>query len=293
MDRALFEDINGYKAPSNTPERWEELKEYPVRPDDVFIVSFPKSGTTWMQQIVKLLRSDGQPDDVTVDRAIPWLEVIDSDFGKLNKYTPDMATSSDVLSPRAFKSHLPYEWVPGGVPHTTPAKYIYVMRNPKDTCVSGWYHLNNMSQHSKSKVPWDKHVARLLEPPYAGWYNHVLGWWKHRDSPNILCIKYEDMKRDPLTAICTVANFIGIENVTDRLLQDVVTHSSFSSMKKSSASNYDWMVGHQKAFAQGNLFIRKGEIGGWKDHFSEEQSKCFDEIYKKQMSGTDLDFQFE
>ena len=60
-------------------------------------------------------------------RSIPWLEVLDSDFGKMHGYTPDVATSSDAISPRAFKSHLPYEH---GLPHTTAAKYIYVMRNP-------------------------------------------------------------------------------------------------------------------------------------------------------------------
>ena len=136
----LFEIKDGFKVPRNTSERWEELNSYPLRPDDVFIATFFRSGTTWMQQIVKLLRSGGQPDGVKLDRSIPWLEILDSNLGKLLGYTPDMATSSDALSPRAFKSHLPYELVPGGLPHTTPAKYIYVMRNPKDVCVSTWYH---------------------------------------------------------------------------------------------------------------------------------------------------------
>ena len=85
----LFEIKSGVKVPRNTPERWEELKKFPMRPDDVFIVSFPKSGTTWMQQIVKLLRNGGQPDNIKLDRSIPWLEILDSDFGKFLGYTPD------------------------------------------------------------------------------------------------------------------------------------------------------------------------------------------------------------
>ena len=289
----LFEDIDGYRAPRLAPERWEELKQFPVRQDDIFIVTFPKSGTTWMQQIVKLLRNDGKQDDVKLDRAIPWLETLDSELGKIIGYTADMATSSDVLSPRAFKSHLPYELVPGGIPHTTCAKYICVMRNPKDICVSAWHHLNNMMQQFDVTIPWEEHVGQFLKAPYAGWFDHVLGWWKHRDSQNILYVKYEDMKRDPLTTIRTVAKFIGIENPTDKLFQDVMEHSSLTSMKKDPFSNMDWHVGHKKMLAQKGLFIRKGEIGGWREQFSEEQSKRYDEIFKEKMSGTDLDFQFE
>ena len=288
--RKLFEIKNGVKVPRNTPEGWEELKKFPVRPDDVFIVTFPKSGTTWMQQIVKLLRNGGQPDNMKLDRSIPWLEILDCDFGKYLGYTPDMATSNDVLSPRAFKSHLPYELVPGGLPHTTTAKYIYVMRNPKDVSVSVWHHMNNMLPLS-----WEDHMAAVLSPENQwDWFTHVLGWWKRKASPNILYVKYEDMKTDPLTAIRTVANFIGIENLTDELLQKVLQQSSFNSMKKDSSSNYTWIFGPDKLHSQRSTpFIRKGEIGGWKEHFSGEQSQRFDEIYEKQMSGIDLFFKFE
>ena len=290
----LFEEKNGCKVPRNTPERWEELKQFPLRPDDIFIVTYPKSGTTWMQQIVKLLRNGGQRNDVKLDSAIPWLEVLDSEFGKMLGYTPDMLTSSDVLSPRAFKSHLPYEMVPGGLPHASPAKYIYVMRNPKDACVSMWYHLNNVMQQFDKSISWEDHVGEFFskETQFGGWFYHVLGWWKHNDAPNILFIKYEDMKTDPLTAIRSVAQFIGIENMTDELLQNVVKYSSFTSMKQDSSANHNWQVGPGKVFSQAT-FIRKGEIGGWREQFSEEQNKLWDEIYKENMSGIDLEFQFE
>ena len=180
MDLAELSEVrNGYRVARNTPETWEELKQFQLRPDDIFIVTYPKSGTTWMQQIVKLLRNGGQPDDVRLDRAIPWLEALSPDcyYGKVHGYTPEMATSSDLLFPRAFKSHLPYELVPGGPPHTTPAKYIYVMRNPKDVWVSYWYHQNN----TEYKITWDDHVAKILknEIPFGDWFDHILSWWRH------------------------------------------------------------------------------------------------------------------
>ena len=99
---------------------------------------------------------------------------------------------------------------------------------------------------------------------------------------------------DRLTSIRTVANFVGVDNVTDELLHNVLQHSSFLSMKKDSTSNYDWLFGPGKPIHQARTpFIRKGDIGGWKEHFTEEQSKRFDEIYQKQMSMVDLCFQFK
>ena len=85
-------------------------------------------------------------------------------------------------------------------------------------------------------------MAAVLSPENQwDWFTHVLGWWKHKASPNILYVKYEDMKTNPLTAIHAVANFIGVENVTDELLQKVLQQSSFNSMKKDSCSNYNWI----------------------------------------------------
>jgi len=52
-----------------------------------------------------------------------------------------MKVINEMPSPRIFKSHNPYHMMAGGVPHTSPAKYIYIARNPKDTAVSFYYHM--------------------------------------------------------------------------------------------------------------------------------------------------------
>ena len=295
MMSGAFEKVNGILLPRLTPKRWEELKNFRLEPDEIFIVAFPKSGTTWMQQIVKLLRNGGRKDDVLVDRSIPWLEMLDTDstFAQsLLGYTPDMANSSDILSPRVFKSHFPYELVPGGLPHETPAKYIYVMRNPKDVLVSSWHHSKNI--HNMEESSWDKFVTAFLsmETMFGGWFDHVLGWWKHKDAPNILLIKYEDMKFNPHTSIRTIAEFIGIECVTEELVRDVVQNSSFTSMKEDTTCNYSWhKFGHDKS--RSNEFIRKGEVGNWRQYFSDDLNKRFDEMLTKKLGNSGLTFQFE
>ena len=284
-----YEKVNGILLPRLTPKRWEELKNFRLEPDEVFIVSYPKSGTTWVQQIVKLLRNGGRKDDVLVDRSILWLEMLDTDGAiaqSLLGYTPDMANSSDVLSPRVFKSHFPYELVPGGLPHETPAKYIYVMRNPKDVLVSSWHHRKNIHK----EVSWDECATAFLsmKTVFGGWCDHVLGWWKHKDAPNILLIKYEDMKFNPHTSIRTIAEFIGIECVTEELVHDVVQNSSFTSMKEDATCNYSWA----KFESRSSDFIRKGEVGNWRQYFSDDLNKRFNDMLIEKLDNSGLTFQF-
>ena len=60
--------------PSIPENRLDELATFPLRPNDLFIVTFPKSGTTWTQQIVKLIKGNGIEDDIPLSHCIPWLE---------------------------------------------------------------------------------------------------------------------------------------------------------------------------------------------------------------------------
>ena len=72
-----FHTVNGLKVGTFiTEEMFEELKTFKLYPDDVWIVTYPKCGTTWTQQIVKLIRSRGERDDVKIHASIPWPEAI-------------------------------------------------------------------------------------------------------------------------------------------------------------------------------------------------------------------------
>ena len=286
----LFEKRNGILFPRMSLKRWQELEIFPLRPDDVFIATYPKSGTTWMQQIVKLLRNNGKRDNIQLDKSIPWLEVLDSAFSKGHSYSPEMITSSDILSPRAFKTHFPYDYVPGGPPHTTPAKYIYVMRNPKDVCVSYFHHRSMVEE-----MVWESFLSEFLstEGLYGNWYDHISGWWKHKDAANILFVKYEDMKIDLISIIRTVSEFIGIKNATEDLVQSIAQSSSFSSMKNDSNSNYSWVKGEGKVFSREGEFMRKGEIGGWKQYFSEHENERFDAAFGEKLTSIGLTFKYD
>src|SRR5213593_4848538 len=76
------------------------------RPMDVLIATYPKCGTTWLQQIVHGLRTRGSMDFDEITAVVPWIEL-----------AFDLGTDLDapqVAQPHAFKTHLPLTEVPKG-----------------------------------------------------------------------------------------------------------------------------------------------------------------------------------
>ena len=76
------------------------------RPSDILIATFPKCGTTWLQQIVHGLRTRGSMDFDEITLVVPWLELA-RDLG----IDPDGPQAAE---PRAFKSHLSWHEIPQG-----------------------------------------------------------------------------------------------------------------------------------------------------------------------------------
>ena len=177
----------------------DKLKDLELYPDDVWVVTYPKCGTTWTQQIVRLIRNNGVQDDVRISTAVPWLEAGPPRFSVNVEKLP---------RPRAFKSHYPYDIFPCGPPHTTPCKYIYVTRNPKDVAVSLYFQMKSLFIPG---IEWDDYWRKFVagEVEFGNYFDHLLSWLPHKDDKNVLFLKYEDMKRDLPGAVSTIASFIG------------------------------------------------------------------------------------
>ena len=71
--------VHGIPFPSVVDQqRMDELAHFELRSDDLFVVSYPKSGTMWMQQLMKLIHARGVDDNVHPMESIPWLEGLDA-----------------------------------------------------------------------------------------------------------------------------------------------------------------------------------------------------------------------
>ena len=151
-------------------EDFRELQRVFVpKATDVFVVSFPKSGTTWVQHIVSLIKNNGVDDGQDLDDKWLWFELFSA--AEVEQY------SASCEGARLFKSHLPCTLMPG-LTANSPTKYIYVYRNPKDVAVSYYYH----SQAIRGPIPWDNYFDMFIkgETNLGSIFEHHTEWWGHK-----------------------------------------------------------------------------------------------------------------
>ena len=167
-----------------------------------------------------------------------------------------------------------------------------MMRNPKDTLVSFYHFYQGSPIFGCFPGTWNDFFElfkskRLI---YGDWFDFTLGWWRLRKLPNIMFLKYEDMKIDPAAQIRKVAMFCG-KDLTSEQVEAIVKCTSFDAMKKNNAVNYSnsRVVMGNKKFS----FMRKGHVGDWVNYFTEAQNQWFGELYALKMEGTGLEFTFE
>ena len=281
--------INGLKVPGIFDAEWIKSMNDAVgpRPDDVWVVTYPKCGTTWTQQIVRLIINKGKDDGLKIDEAVPWPE----GFANIPAIGYTYCVDIDKLaSPRAFKSHFPYEMMPCGLPSTTPGKYIYVVRNPRDVAVSYFHHDRAVPIYPLYE--WGDYFEKFLkgDVDFGDYFDHVLGWWAHKDDDNVLFLKYEDMKKDLPSAVATIAKFIG-QDISKELVDEIAHRTTFSNMKKDSSANYEWVKKVRRPNASD--FMRKGVVGDWKNYFTPEQTAKLDAVYEKKLKKTGIDLEFQ
>ncbi|KAB8264719.1 P-loop containing nucleoside triphosphate hydrolase protein [Aspergillus pseudonomiae] len=260
------------------PKRYEMTRRFKTEPTDICFVSWPRSGSTWLSYILVLLTGSDSDKDKLRD-SFHWLE-----SGWLYQRTEEEVQNAP--RPRIFASHMPYDMALGGVPEQNPCKYIYIARNPKDTCVSCFHFDRQKSWSGYYSGEWDHWLEMFMNGQChrGDWFDHVLSWWEHRHADNILFLTYEDLKRDPEAEVCKIAAFLGVEMTPERL-DSIKGKISFSAMKASGFTD----LGEIKELSHGEHF-RRGKSGSWKDQFTVAQSEAFDLLFEKKMGSSGLSF---
>ncbi|XP_072163327.1 sulfotransferase 1C2-like [Diadema setosum] len=289
-------EYEGVLMPKFMPARCvEAVRNFTVRDDDIFLITYPKSGTTWVQQIVLLAYHDGdksQLEGVHIMKVVPFLEAVESmniEGASTSRMQTELADEKP--SPRILKTQVPTKWLPESIRESTRGKVIYVARNPKDMMVS-YFHFCKMTFNLPTYESWDVFYEEFMADrvPRGSWFDSVLYWWKKRDEPNVLFLKYEDMKKDLKESIRQISEFMG-KSFSDETIDAIVAGSTFDAMKKNKTSNPDQVIKRVKEGSKS--FMRKGVIGDWKNYFSDEQNERFDKIYAEKLAGSGLEFTFE
>ncbi|XP_055452139.1 sulfotransferase 1E1-like [Psammomys obesus] len=282
----IFEEFRGVLMDKNFTKYWDDVETFLARPDDLVIATYPKSGTTWLSEIVYMIyKGDVEKckEDAIFNR-IPYLECRNEDLINGVKQLKEME------SPRIVKTHLPASLLPASFWEKN-CKMIYLCRNAKDVVVSYYYFFLMITSYPNPD--FSEFVEKFMQGqvPYGSWYDHVRSWWEKSKNPRVLFMFYEDMKEDIRREVIKLIEFLG-KKPSAELLDKIIQHTSFQEMKNNPSTNYTMMPEHmmnQKV----SPFMRKGITGDWKNHFSAELRERFDEHYEEQMKDSAVKFRTE
>lgn len=258
---------------------------------DIFVSTFSKSGTNWMMQIAHQIAWQGEGEFENIHDVVCWPDVPGKRSERVS--TPLRSDLLKTLSPtgmRVIKTHLASQYVP----YSEKAKYLIVVRDPKEVFVSSYPFVKGVAGPLMPSVDvWLKLFFTQEWPMNFGntWAQHTAGYWAMKDRPNVLVLSYSKLKHDPETGIREVAKTLEVD-LSEEQLAKVVEKSSFNYMKKinrkfapSDTSSLPW--------AKGFTMIREGKTGNSSELISPEQQRLIDEHFMQELKDLHSDFPYD
>lgn len=267
-------------------ERWLRGREETRRLDraDVAVVSFGKSGRTWLRVMISRYYQVmyGIPEGVLLG------------FENYHRRNPEI--------PKIFFTHDNYiKDYTGEFDSKAPfygKKVVLLVRNPKDIAVSQyfqWQHrmrpakkkLNKYPPHGTEVPAWDFVMDENVGLP--GIIDYLNLWAREAEHvEDLLIVRYEDMRSDTAAVLERVMEFIAGTDANDDAIANAVEYSSVENMRKLEEKNVFWLAGgRMKPGKKGdpNTYkVRRAKVGGYKDYFTDDEVAKIDDLVADTLS---------
>lgn len=253
--------------------------DYEPTAGDVFACVHARSGSHWMLQIALQITYRGRAEFEHIHDLVVWP---DAPGGGQSR----RATSEAPTGLRVIKTHLPADYVP----YSAAARYICVVRDPKDVFVSGYHFFRSLKGESGMPAVGEW-LEQWLSSPYGSpWAKHLASYWKMRHHENVLFLTYEEMSADHVAAVSRVAAFLGVDLAPEELEQ-VRRQSTFQYMKQ-----IDHKFRPRAANSGGatrGVVIRRGVEGGSDELLTSAQQARIDDFARAALRELGCDFPYD
>ena len=224
-----------------------------VFPDDTFLVSYPKSGNTWIRFLIaNLVYPERNPDFTNINQLVPDYEAHSK--RSLNR----------MFRPRTLKSHQYFD--------PRYAKVLYIVRDPRDVVLAE-YHFGIKQRLHGEDYPLAHYVSRFLandtDHAYGSWFDHVASWYfTRRDDPAFLLVRYESLHSQPMIEMARIAKFLGAP--TERGKLTFAIEQSTGARMRELEKKQMHVFSSTKDTRRDLPYIRVAKAGGWRTNLPKD-----------------------
>jgi Sulfotransferase domain len=229
-----------------------------VRPDDTFVISYPRSGNTWTRFLLaNLLHPEEPVTFLNIGRLVPDAEVQSSHYLRR------------IPNPRVIKAHTYFD--------PRYRKVIYIVRDPRDV-VSSEYDLLRKYRRIEDSYPLERFIddfvngtGPLTSAGWGTWGENVASWALARGArPGFLLLRYEDLKARPEQELNRLAEFLNI-NLSPELLKTTLERASAERMREmEKTQDKYWGSKINKNKRSDIPFVRTAAVGRWETTLATE-----------------------